>query len=140
MKTLTAIISMLSQLFIVPVPPLLSVPTSLLVEPTEAEALSEISGTVYGPQEVPLQIPATVLVYSDDLCVGAAETGPAGNYVVTVDPGRYTLRVMIGGQEAGSRVIDVRPGSWIHDIDTMIPYIEMPPAFVSLPRTTTGRG
>ena len=139
MKTLTAIISMLSQLFIVPVPGLLSVPTSLLAEPAEAEALSEISGTVHGPHQVPMQIPATVLVYSDALCVGAAPTDSAGKYVVTVDPGRYTLRVMIGGEEAGSREIDVRPGSWIQDLEAVVPFVEMPPLAI-LTRTTTGRG
>jgi hypothetical protein len=127
MKTITAIISMLSNLFIVPVPPLLAVPSSLLVEPAETVALSEISGTVYGPHQVPLQIPATVLVYSDDLCVGAAETGPEGNYLVTVEPGRYTLRVMIGGQEAANRSIDVPTGSWVQDLEAILPFVEMSP-------------
>ncbi len=86
--------------------------------PVFGQTTSEIGGRVIGPHGEPLGQPATVLAYTDQQCVAAADTFPGGEYMIPVPPGVYNLRVLLDNHEIGNKRVQVEAGSWQHNLRT----------------------
>ncbi len=112
----------------------------LVSSPAPSQPMSELSGLVLTQDHRPLAVPASVVLARDDLPLAATEIGPAGLYAIVIPPGDYVLWVMLGSDMLSRQPIHVRPGSWIHNVETAAPPIEDRPPLITVAETKTTGG